>query len=62
VLDHPFFAIPGADGNMRSGTSRPVRYTIVGWHERVGERSASVRVDTGRVAAVDLTVPVEDVP
>ena len=38
------------------------QYTIIGWHERVGERSASVRVDAGRAATVDLTVPVEDVP
>ena len=62
VLDHPYFAVPGADGNYEIRNVPAGQYTIVGWHERVGERSASVRVDAGRSTAVDLTVPVEDVP
>ena len=37
-------------------------YTLIGWHERVGERSVTVRVEAGRTAMVDLTVPVEDLP
>ena len=35
-------------------------YTLVGWHERVGERIASVRVERGRAVRVDLSLPVED--
>jgi len=62
VLDHPYFTIPGVDGNYEIRSVPPGQYTIVGWHERVGERSASVRVDAGRAATIDLTVPVEDVP
>jgi plastocyanin len=62
VLDHPYFATPGADGHYEIRNVPAGQYTIVGWHERVGERSASVRVEAGRTAAVDLTVPVEDVP
>ena len=49
-------------GNYEIRSVPPGQYTIVGWHERVGERSASVRVDAGRAATIDLTVPVEDVP
>ena len=62
VLDHPYFAVPGADGNYEIRNVPAGQYTIVGWHERVGERSASVRVDAGRTVTVDLTVPVEDLP
>jgi len=62
VLDHPYFAIPSIDGNYEIRNVPPGQYTIVGWHERVGERSASVRVEAGKAATVDLTVPVEDVP
>ena len=62
VLDHPYFAIPNADGNYQIRNVPPGQYTIIGWHERVGERSAPVRVDAGRTVTMDLTVPVEDVP
>ena len=62
VLDHPYFTIPGIDGNYEIPNVPAGQYTIIGWHERVGERAASVRVDAGRATAVDLTVPVEDVP
>ena len=62
VLDHPYFAIPNTDGNYEIKNVPPGQYTITGWHERVGERSASVRVEAGKPVTVDLTVPVEDVP
>ena len=62
VLDHPYFAIPNTDGNYEIKGVPPGQYTIIGWHERVGERTASVRVEAGRQAMIDLTVPVEDVP
>jgi plastocyanin len=62
VLDHPYFTIPGADGNYEIRNVPAGQYTIVGWHERVGERIAAVRVEAGRQATVDLTVPLEDAP
>jgi hypothetical protein len=62
VLDHPYFTIPGLDGNYEIANVPVGQYTMTGWHERVGERSASVRVQAGRATAVDLTVPVEDAP
>lgn len=60
VLDHPYFAMPDNDGTFVLPDVPPGRYTIVGWHERVGERTASIQVDPGKVISVDLTVPVED--
>src|SRR5581483_6879601 len=44
VLDHPYFAIPHDDGSYEIPRVPAGDYTIVGWHERVGERTASVHV------------------
>jgi plastocyanin len=60
VLDHPYFMIPQADGAFELPNIPPGEYTVVGWHERVGERRASVRVERGRAASVELSLPVED--
>ena len=62
VLDHPYFAIPSADGVYEIANVPAGQYTIVGWHERVGERTAAVQVQASRATTVDLTVPVEDAP
>jgi plastocyanin len=60
VLDHPYFTIPAVDGTFELPNVPPGRYTLVGWHERVGERTLPVQVEAGRTTTVDLTVPVED--
>jgi plastocyanin len=62
VLDHPYFTIPAVDGTFELANIPAGRYTLVGWHERVGERTLTVRVEAGQTATVDLTVPVEDRP
>jgi hypothetical protein len=62
VLDHPYFDIPSADGVYEIANVPAGQYTVVGWHERVGERTAAVQVQAGRTTTVDLTVPVEDAP
>jgi hypothetical protein len=62
VLDHPYFAVPELDGSFTLSNVPSGRYTIVGWHERVGERMASVQVEDGRTATVDFSLPVEDGP
>jgi plastocyanin len=61
VLDHPYFTIPAADGSYELTNVPSGQYTVVGWHERVGERAATVRVQAGQATSLDLTVPVEDV-
>ena len=62
VLDHPYFTIPAADGAFELPNVPAGRYTLVGWHERVGDRTLMVRVDAGQTTTVNLTVPVEDQP
>jgi plastocyanin len=60
VLDHPYFAVPNADGTFTLPNVPPGRYTIVGWHERIGERTATVDVEAGKSTSVPLFLPVED--
>jgi plastocyanin len=60
VLDHPYFAIPGTDGSFELADVPPGQYTLIGWHERVGERAAPLRVQAGQTTAIDITVPIED--
>ncbi len=60
VLDHPYFAVPRLDGTFTLPDVPAGKYTIVGWHERVGERSTTVEVQGGRTASIDLSLPVED--
>jgi hypothetical protein len=62
VLDHPYFTIPNVDGTFTIAGLPPGPHTIVGWHERVGERTALIQVEAGRTASVDLSLPVEDAP
>lgn len=60
VLDHPHFTIPALDGSFTLPDVPAGHYTVVGWHERIGERSGTVDVGNGGVAWVDLSLPVED--
>ena len=60
VLDNPYFAIPELDGRFELPNVPPGQYTLVGWHERVGERRTAVRVERGKTATVDIALPVED--
>ena len=60
VLDNPYFAIPETDGTFVLDGVPPGQYTIVGWHERVGERTSTIRVEAGRPASIELSLPVQD--
>jgi plastocyanin len=60
VFDHPYFTTPAGDGAFTLGNVPAGSYTIVGWHERVGERTAKVTVERGRATTVNLSLPVEE--
>jgi plastocyanin len=60
VLDHPHFAVPRLDGTFTLPDVPPGRYTIVGWHERVGERTRTIEVEPHRTVSIDLSLPVEE--
>jgi hypothetical protein len=52
--------VPELNGSFTLSNVPPGRFTIVGWHERVGERASSVQIEAGRTATIDLALPVED--
>jgi plastocyanin len=60
VMDHPYFTTPALDGRFELTNVPEGQYTVVGWHERVGERQTSVQVERGKIATVDLALPVEE--
>jgi hypothetical protein len=60
VLDHPYFVVPEIDGSFSLPNVPAGRYTIVGWHERVGERTGTIQVQPGAATTIDLALPVED--
>jgi plastocyanin len=60
VMDNPYFTIPALDGGYELKNVPAGEYTLVGWHERVGERRSVVRVERGKATTVDLSLPVED--
>jgi plastocyanin len=62
VLDHPYFTTPELDGRFALPDVPPGTYRVVGWHERVGERTDSVQVQAGTTVFVDFSLPVEDSP
>jgi len=60
VFDHPYFAIPDTDGSYELPAIPAGDYTVVGWHERVGERPVPVKIERGKTATIDLKLPIED--
>lgn len=53
VLDHPFFAVSGADGAFRIEGLPPGTYTIEAWHEALGTQTQTVTI--GAQETSDLT-------
>lgn len=60
VFDHPYFATPESDGSFTLANVPPGTYTLVGWHERVGEQKTTITVTAGRPTRADISLPVED--
>jgi len=62
VLDHPYFTIPNDDGTFTISNVPAGHYTIVGWHERIGERATAIDVQAGGSTSVNIALPVEEAP
>jgi plastocyanin len=54
VVNHPFFAVTGADGAFALHDVPEGTYSVRTWHERLGEIATPVRIDGGRDADVDI--------
>ena len=56
VMDHPYFAKTDAKGAFRLSDVPAGEYTLAVWHERLGEKSAKVKVEPGKESRVDFVL------
>lgn len=54
VVDHPYFAVSGADGTFVIPNVPPGTYVLVGWHEKLGTRQLAVTVPPSGRQQVDF--------
>jgi len=54
AVPHPFHAVTGEDGAFAFRGLPPGDYTIAAWHERLGERTARVRLEPKGDVRTDL--------
>jgi plastocyanin len=62
VLDHPWFTIPNETGTFTLAAVPPGEYTLVAWHERIGEQRHKIKVAAGETARATFTLPVLEPP
>ena len=62
VFDHPWFAVPDDQGVFDLTAIPPGARQITAWHERLGDTTQQVRVETGRPTTVDFVLPVPAQP
>ena len=55
VLDHPFYAVTGADGSFSLKGLPPGTYTIEAWHEKLGTQTQMVTVGEKETKDVAMT-------
>ncbi len=54
VVDHPFFAVTGADGSFAFAKLPAGTYTIAAWHEKYGVIEQTVTIADNEAKAVDF--------
>jgi plastocyanin len=58
VFSHPWFAVPDESGRFQLPEVPPGEREVTAWHERLGDTTLRVHVDTGLPATADFTLPV----
>jgi plastocyanin len=54
VVEHPFYAVTGADGAFEIRDVPVGTYSLRAWHEVLGDMTSSVRVEAGSAADVGI--------
>ncbi len=57
VVDHPYFAVSGADGSFTIANVPAGRRTISVWHEKFGSLTRTVEIKAGAPTVVDFAYP-----
>jgi plastocyanin len=58
VFNHPWFTVAGEDGRFELPSVPSGEREITAWHERLGDTTQRVIVETGRVAEANFVLPV----
>ncbi len=62
VFDHPWFAVPDESGTFDLPGVPLGQHQVTAWHERLGDTTQQLRVETGRPATIDFVLPVPAQP
>ena len=57
IVDHPYFAVSGADGSFTIANVPAGKRTVSVWHEKLGTLTKSVDVKPGVTTTVDFAFP-----
>jgi len=55
VFSHPFFSVSGTDGSYNISGLPPDQYTVVAWHEKLGEQTVDVFLAGSEQKSLDFT-------
>lgn len=58
VFNHPWFAVPDTDGRFELPDVPLGDREITAWHERLGDTTLPVRVESGRAGTMEFVLPV----
>lgn len=58
AFNHPWFAMVGDDGRFELPDVPPGQREITAWHERLGDTTVPLRVESGRATEADFVLPV----
>jgi hypothetical protein len=62
VMDHPFFAVSDEAGRFEIRGVPPGAYTLVVWHERLGQQELEITVAPGEIRNADFTFDADKKP
>jgi plastocyanin len=62
VMDHPFFAVSNELGTFEIRGVPPGTYTLVVWHERLGEQQLEITLVPGEIRTADFTFDADKKP
>ncbi len=55
VLSHPFFAVSTKDGSFWIAGLPPGEYTVVAWHETLGEQTTSITIGPSEEKRIEFS-------
>jgi len=60
VFSHPFYSITGTDGSYKISGLPPGQYTVVAWHEKLGEQTRDLFLAGSEQRNLDFTFKASD--